>query len=67
MQQRKGADMGVGVLVAKWAPLLRLHPEELYFPMDPTDFIHASRFRHHIGRGRDEGYNKKTKDVGQGR
>lgn len=42
----------------KYAPEIRLHHDEEYFPMDPMDFIRASRFRHHRGWGRDDGYNK---------
>ena len=41
-----------------FAPKVLLHPQEKYFPMNPIDFIFLSRFRHHIGWGRDYGYNK---------
>lgn len=40
------------------APVLRLHPKEKYFPMDPMEFICRSRFRHHKGRAKDQGYSK---------
>lgn len=42
----------------KYAPEIRLHSDERYFPMHPIDFIRLSRFRHHKGWGSDEGYNK---------
>ena len=41
-----------------FAPKILLHPEENYFPMNPVDFIYISRFRQHVGFGRDYGYNK---------
>ncbi len=41
-----------------FAPKVLLHPEDEYFPMDPIEFISISRFRHHIGWGRDFGYNQ---------
>lgn len=44
--------------IAALAPVLRLHPKEKYFPMDPMEFIRRSRFRHHRGNARDQGYNK---------
>lgn len=48
------------------APILKLHPEETYWPMDPMEFIRLSRFRHHKGLGADEGYNKKVKRWAEG-
>jgi hypothetical protein len=52
--------------IAPFAPIVQLHPTEQYFPMNPRDFIRRSRFRHHKGGpwpfGKDEGYNKRTKD-----
>lgn len=41
-----------------FAPKLLLHPEEDYYPMEPIEFISRSRFRLHIGWGKDYGYNK---------
>ncbi len=46
--------------IATFAPILRFHPLELYHPMRPMDFIGASRFRHHIALGSDQGFNKAT-------
>jgi hypothetical protein len=37
--------------------VVRLHPDETYFPMNPLEFISKSRFRHERS-GSDEGYNK---------
>ena len=45
-----------------FAPKVLLHPEEDYYPMDPIEFISVSRFRHHIGWGKDYGYNKVLND-----
>jgi len=39
--------------------VVRLHPSENYFPMEPLDFIKKSRFRHERS-GSDEGYNKNS-------
>ncbi|MCG8604869.1 Vps62-related protein [bacterium] len=44
--------------IHRLAPVVRFHPEENYFVMEPMEFIRQSRFRHHKG-GADEGYNKK--------
>ena len=41
------------------APLVWLHPEESYLPMDPIEFIRSSRLRHHKSWADDEGYNKR--------
>lgn len=38
--------------------VVRLHPTEEYFPMNPLDFIKKSRFRHMVGLGSDGGYDK---------
>jgi len=46
--------------IKKFAPILRIHPSEKYFPMDPLEFIRKSRFRHHRSPLGDEGYNKAT-------
>ena len=46
--------------LAELAPQLRLHPDEEYMPMDALEFVRLSRFRHHRGGQRDEGYNKRT-------
>ncbi len=43
------------------APILKLHPNETCWPMDPIEFIKQSRFRHHQGLGADQGYNKRVK------
>ncbi|WP_395847876.1 hypothetical protein [Cystobacter fuscus] len=40
--------------------IVKLHPQETFFPMAPLDFIRASRFRHHKGWGTDQGYNKSS-------
>ncbi|MGB5637440.1 MAG: hypothetical protein WBM44_17075 [Waterburya sp.] len=45
-----------------FAPKVLLHPDDKYFPMDPIEFISISRFRHHIGFGKDFGYNKALKE-----
>lgn len=44
--------------IVRFAPLLQMHSEEEYFPMDPVEFIRSSRFRHHRGFADDEGYQK---------
>lgn len=46
--------------IAAFAPLVRLHPNEAWMPMDPMLFIQLSRFRHHRGWASDQGYNKRT-------
>jgi hypothetical protein len=46
--------------IAAFAPIVRLHPNERYMPMDPMLFIQLSRFRHHRGWQSDQGYNKRT-------
>lgn len=38
--------------------IVKFHPGEEHFSMNPLDFIKLSRFRHHIGGGHDYGYNK---------
>ena len=43
-----------------FAPILKLHSEEQYFPMDPVEFIKRSRFRHHKSWKKDQGFNKKN-------
>ena len=47
--------------IAQFAPLLMIHPEERFYPMDPVEFIRNSRFKHHRGWARDEGYNRNTR------
>ena len=42
--------------------IVKLHPEEEYYPMNPLDFIRLSRFRHHIGGGTDFGYHKELRE-----
>lgn len=42
------------------APVVRFHPEETCFPMDPMEFIRLSRLRHHVKKGPDNGFNKIT-------
>lgn len=42
--------------------IVALHPEEAYFPMNPTHFITLSRFRKHNPKATDDGYNK---NIGQ--
>jgi hypothetical protein len=44
--------------IKSYAPIVKLHPLEEYCPMDPVDFIKISRFRHHRGFRKDEGFNK---------
>lgn len=44
---------------SKFKVVVRLHPSEDYFPMEPVDFIKKSRFRHERS-GSDEGYNKNS-------
>ena len=47
-------------LAHRFAPVLKLHPVEEYFPMNPLEFIQKSRFRH-FKRGifaNDEGWHK---------
>lgn len=44
--------------IAKYAPEIRMHPGEKYFPMHPAQFIRESRLRHDKGGWFDEGYNK---------
>lgn len=40
---------------------VKMHPNENWFPMSPTDFIRLSRLRKHIEGGSDLCYNKKDK------
>jgi hypothetical protein len=46
--------------IVSFAPIVKIHPQERYYPMDPLDFISKSRFRHHRGGQQDQGYNKHT-------
>ena len=48
-------------VVVELAPIVRFHPSEKYFPMDPMEFIRTSRFRHHKSWQADQGYNKRRK------
>jgi len=43
------------------APIVKFHPDEKYFPMDPVEFIRKSRFRHHRGLQSDQGYHRTKK------
>ena len=55
------APQSVPDLVRELAPVLILHPDEEYHPVDPMQFIEHSRFRHHKGFGldmKDEGWSK---------
>jgi len=38
--------------------IVKMHPTEAFYPMEPMDFVRASRFRHHKGWGTDQGFNK---------
>jgi hypothetical protein len=42
------------------APIVYLHPDEIYWPMDPLAFIKSSRFRRHLDCARDQGYDKES-------
>lgn len=54
------ADVAVNAVdFSKFKVVVRLHPSEDYFPMEPVDFIKKSRFRHERS-GSDEGYNKNS-------
>ncbi len=44
--------------IVRFAPVLQMHSDEAYFPMDPIDFLRSSRFRHHRGFQDDQGYSK---------
>lgn len=46
--------------IASFAPIVRLHPNEAYMPMDPMLFVQLSRFRHHRSLQSDQGFNKVT-------
>jgi hypothetical protein len=48
--------------IVRFAPLVQMHSNEEYFPMDPTEFIRASRFRHHRGFQEDQGYTKAAQE-----
>lgn len=52
--------------VARYAPIVRLHPNESYFPMDPLEFIRHSRFRRHydgflVFGSADHGYDREAR------
>jgi hypothetical protein len=47
-------------LAEKFAPLLLLHPEEDCFPMNASEFLGASRFRHFRKGAKDQGFNRQT-------
>jgi len=38
--------------------IVRMNSRETYFPMNPIDFIHASRFREEVDGGADNGWSK---------
>lgn len=44
--------------IVRFAPLVQMHSDEEYFPMDPVEFIRSSRFRHHRSLKSDQGYSK---------
>jgi len=44
---------GVPEIVAKYAPLVRLHSEEQYWPMDAGDLAHSCSLRWATGKGTD--------------
>lgn len=44
--------------IKSFAPVLKLHPSSIYYPMDPNKFVKASRFRHHRSFWPDQGYHK---------
>jgi hypothetical protein len=46
--------------IARYAPVVFLHSAESYFPMDPVDFIHRARFRHHRTLQSDQGFHRVT-------
>ncbi|EDM36076.1 hypothetical protein PBAL39_23752 [Pedobacter sp. BAL39] len=43
---------------SRFKVVVRLHPTEPNYPMNPIDFITASRFREHVEGGSDKGFNK---------
>jgi len=47
--------------IRKLAPIVKIHPDEKYYPMDPMEFIRAARFRNHRFGAKDRGYNKSKK------
>jgi hypothetical protein len=47
--------------IHQFAPIVKIHPNEKHYPMDPAVFIARSRFRHQRGGTKDQGYNKKTR------
>ncbi|MCA8974068.1 MAG: Vps62-related protein [Planctomycetes bacterium] len=56
---RIGSEPNLSVSeIRDFSPLVRIHPNETYNPMDPMQFIRLSRFRHHRGWQSDQGYNK---------
>lgn len=58
---RFGIEPSLGIAeIRAFAPVVRIHPGEAWFPMDPLQFVRLSRFRHHRGWGADDGYNKRT-------
>jgi hypothetical protein len=44
-----------------FAPIVKIHSKEEYFPVDPKEFKENARFRHHKTHAYDTGYNKKKK------
>lgn len=48
--------------IVRFAPLVQLHSNEEYFPMDPMEFIHSPRFRHHRAFAEDQGYTKAAQE-----
>lgn len=60
LKSPSSADVAVNAVdFSKFKVVVRLHPSEDYFPMEPVDFIKKSRFRHERS-GSDEGYNKNS-------
>lgn len=60
LNRESSADVAVNAVnPSKIRVIVRLHPSEDYFPMEPVDFIKKSRFRHERS-GSDEGYNKNS-------
>ncbi len=47
--------------ITNFAPVVRIHPSEKNYPMDPAKYIEISRFRHHRTLWPDRSYNKVTR------
>jgi len=57
-----GQPLTTNDLIVRLAPVIYLHPNEKFNPMDPSEFISKSRFRHFKGIGSDQGVPNTVRD-----